>query len=580
MSWSPMLTQRRVQSPVRPMGHQAVGSVQQVVAPSAGGHPAPWLSRMQSSAAALRLDHSPDRLQCGGRPALPAGQSPRSQTRACSPSLGFGGSLASQAAQRMNGKAQALAAPAGPPVTMLSTSALQTGSMRVPQAVLRKDEAPQSFVPAPKAASARTGAPQLIWTPKVVPSTAPTTQGVPSPAMPPQSRSGSPMLPTRAGSPIASPRHPPPEKAVKTFAGRQPSAPATPAVATRQPMSVKAWPGQRDQASLGTQKALQDDVKLRLRSMPNFNSGKEAVQDSRPVVFALGGTGGSMQAPVGKHAALASRLPQSGSLQVPCGGVSARATLPHVSAKPGVDAIDAVLQATLQNDLSLQKLTFNRLGPGEYLVEGRRVIITWAPSARGGGPADLLVCEKGVGTSPSSDQKVTSASEGEEESDQVAPPLLEAAPEMPLPAYLRQAADVNAALGASAVARIPQEKRLSFNAPGVDVQERESADLMVRCASMRQAVEEARLRAHAAEAYESGRPLAPLWQRKAGTISVPQSPSGAYRNAQAWSRQGERPAGGVRLAETLASLENRRQALEEEEESDESNNGSDSDVPD
>jgi len=237
---------------------------------------------------------------------------------------------------------------------------------------------------------------------------------------------------------------------------------------------------------------------------------------------------------------------------------------------PAADPIDAAVLAFLASEKSLEKLNVRRLGPGQYEVDGRRVVTRWAPGVPpGGSAADLLVSEEGVG-SPTNARSIALLVSGVEEKP------AQDVMETPLPAYFRQAADVSAALrgfglGAPAVARIPQEQRLSFQGPGVDVQERESADLMVRCASMKQAVEEARLRAEAAEAYESGRG----WQ---GSMSVPASPGAGLpretfsREMKTWSRAAERPLAASRLADRLARLEGRyeKELFEEEEDTEES----------
>jgi len=157
-----------------------------------------------------------------------------------------------------------------------------------------------------------------------------------------------------------------------------------------------------------------------------------------------------------------------------------------------VDSVDIMVSKLLQgmDHEALSRLMVRRLTVGKYEIDGRQVSIYWAPpSGEGSAAADeLLVREDEVG--------------GEEGS-----------PEVSLPAYLLQAANVAAALrgrvpGASAVTRIPQEKRLTFSTPGSDALE--SLDVLQRCASMRKACEEAALRERAAEAYENGMQYVPL----------------------------------------------------------------------
>jgi len=241
---------------------------------------------------------------------------------------------------------------------------------------------------------------------------------------------------------------------------------------------------------------------------------------------------------------------------------------------PAADPIDAAVVALLQQEKLLKGLIVKRLGPGQYSVEGNRVVVRWAPGMPPGrSAADLLVSEEHTGNSPSAGKKRTALFSGQDELEQ---DILE----IPLPVYLRQAADVKATVGgrggANAVSRIPQAQKLSFGGPGVGIEERESADLVVRCASMRQACEEARLREAAAELYNGGPPQQfqqhpqrmASWQ---GPISAPCSPAiGSHRELQVYNQQAQRPKGGVRLAEALARLEGRRPEPSEDSDSDES----------
>lgn len=160
------------------------------------------------------------------------------------------------------------------------------------------------------------------------------------------------------------------------------------------------------------------------------------------------------------------------------------------------------------NQELLPRLRVRRLGAGKYEVDGRKLSLRWGPRFGGRsescdgpqkgnnnnytkGPPDLCVSEDEV-----------AGKEG-------------LADWVPLQAYLQQAASVVAALdgrvpGVPAVARIPQEKRLTFDSPGDGATEGagarsdDGADVLQRCASMRKACEEARLRERAAEAYEHG----------------------------------------------------------------------------
>lgn len=127
-------------------------------------------------------------------------------------------------------------------------------------------------------------------------------------------------------------------------------------------------------------------------------------------------------------------------------------------------------------------LRVRRFAANKYELHGRNVILRWGPR----GDADsseLFVREEG-------------------QADWV-----------PLQAYIQQAANVAAALkgrlpGVPAVARIPQEKRLTFGSPGTSddgaTNMEDCLDVLQRCASMRKACEEAKLRERAAEAYENG----------------------------------------------------------------------------
>mmetsp|Transcript_120568 Transcript_120568/g.240056 ORF Transcript_120568/g.240056 Transcript_120568/m.240056 type:complete len:842 (+) Transcript_120568:154-2679(+) len=171
-------------------------------------------------------------------------------------------------------------------------------------------------------------------------------------------------------------------------------------------------------------------------------------------------------------------------LSTPVASCKHRASPSHLA-----DNVDLVDQAVWQQLMGLDQdslvhLRVRRFGANRYELDGRNVILRWGP--RGDGDSELFVREEG-------------------QADWV-----------PLQAYIQQAANVAAALkgrvpGAPAVARIPQEKRLTFGSPGASddlaggsINMEECLDFLQRCASMRKACEEAKLRERAAEAYEHG----------------------------------------------------------------------------
>lgn len=133
------------------------------------------------------------------------------------------------------------------------------------------------------------------------------------------------------------------------------------------------------------------------------------------------------------------------------------------------------------------QLKVRKLGAGRYECDGRKLSIRWA--AGSGGPANgdvqLLVREV------------------HEEGEQQRPD--DDSDEVPLDAYLQSAANVATATRgtrASAVARLPKEKRLTFGGGGGNAHELDCLDDMERCESMKKACEEANLREVAAAAYE------------------------------------------------------------------------------
>eukprot|EP00930_Biecheleria_cincta_P095206 TRINITY_DN87207_c0_g1_i1.p1 TRINITY_DN87207_c0_g1~~TRINITY_DN87207_c0_g1_i1.p1 ORF type:complete len:422 (-),score=59.44 TRINITY_DN87207_c0_g1_i1:58-1323(-) len=150
-------------------------------------------------------------------------------------------------------------------------------------------------------------------------------------------------------------------------------------------------------------------------------------------------------------------------------------------AKQEGDDIDKELCAVLKefNQDASSSLKVRRVGDGEYDIDGRRVRLCWTPASMGAG-RELIVQEGGQ-----SDEDTT---------------------DTPLTTYLQQAVAVAASLhgraeGSPVVARVPADKRMTFVAPS-KVSDDPSIE---RVRSMQVACEQARLREHAAEAYESSR---------------------------------------------------------------------------
>jgi len=145
------------------------------------------------------------------------------------------------------------------------------------------------------------------------------------------------------------------------------------------------------------------------------------------------------------------------------------------------DPLDLMLAAGLAtlDRASAFKLMLRRLGGGKYEIDGRRVTLRWGDL---GGAPGLVACEDEVKDTASG--------------------------EMPLTAYLSQAANVAASLcGQRAdmpkIARIPKEQRLTFATESTDTAALKLDDVgNERCESMRIACEQAMLREQAAEAYE------------------------------------------------------------------------------
>jgi len=458
---------------------------------------------------------------------------------------------------------------AGPLTARVRTTPAQV-TTRIPAKPGRSTESSPALISSEQ--ESRPSPPQVIWKPRnVSPSASSAVTRTSSPQVPtPALRSPPQPEPVRTETPKPSQ---PAETERRNIAGvmlsprgGRPDRDATTPVKVATTRPVQTVTGQWFTANRS--------AVSRMKSVPDMSSKSE-----RPAILVAGGSvSAAPPRPTSKVAAASWQpvtVPPSLSSVESQGDLrdqlqkSQRNLAPRL-AVAAADPIDAAVLAFLASEKSLEKLSVRRLGPGQYEVDGRRVSARWAPGVPpGSSAADLLVSEEGVG-SPTKARTIAMLVSGVEEK------TAQAVMETPLPSYFRQAADVSAALsgfgrGAPAVARIPQEQRLSFRGPGIDVEERESADLMVRCASMRQAVEEARLRAEAAEAYESGRG----WQ---GSMSVPVSPAAGLsretipRETKTWSKAAERPLAASRLADRLARLEGRyeKELFEEEEESEES----------
>jgi len=480
---------------------------------------------------------------------------------------------------------------AGPLTARVRTTPAQV-TTRIPAKPGRSTESSPALISSEQ--ESRPSPPQVIWKPRnVSPSASSAVTRTSSPQVPtPALRSPPQPEPVRTETPKPSQ---PAETERRNIAGvmlsprgGRPDRDATTPVkvATTRPVQTvtgffASWPAEPDfwqclqpEHGEGQWFTANRSAVSRMKSVPDMSSKSE-----RPAILVAGGSvSAAPPRPTSKVAAASWQpvtVPPSLSSVESQGDLrdqlqkSQRNLAPRL-AVAAADPIDAAVLAFLASEKSLEKLSVRRLGPGQYEVDGRRVSARWAPGVPpGSSAADLLVSEEGVG-SPTKARTIAMLVSGVEEK------TAQAVMETPLPSYFRQAADVSAALsgfgrGAPAVARIPQEQRLSFRGPGIDVEERESADLMVRCASMRQAVEEARLRAEAAEAYESGRG----WQ---GSMSVPVSPAAGLsretipRETKTWSKAAERPLAASRLADRLARLEGRyeKELFEEEEESEES----------
>lgn len=151
----------------------------------------------------------------------------------------------------------------------------------------------------------------------------------------------------------------------------------------------------------------------------------------------------------------------------------------------GMDQVLILHLVAVDQEAPVQ-LKVRKLGAARYEIDGRRVTMRWKPGSGTQGAAELVLLAR--------EDHEGGAKLGEE---------------VPLEVYLRSAANVASSLagpGAAAVARIPQEKRLTFGgcSASVDSSALENMDVLQRCESMRKACEEAKLREWAAEAYEHG----------------------------------------------------------------------------
>ncbi|CAE7233675.1 unnamed protein product [Symbiodinium natans] len=145
------------------------------------------------------------------------------------------------------------------------------------------------------------------------------------------------------------------------------------------------------------------------------------------------------------------------------------------------DPVDQLLGNALRmlDAAASSKLVLRRLGPGRYEIDGRRVTLRWEQ-----GGAGLVVIEDEVLDARGS--------------------------AMPLVAYLKSAGNVAASLSGQRadmpkIARVPKSQRLTFDDDAPAEQNLASQIEKLgseRCESMRLAVEQARLREEAAEAYE------------------------------------------------------------------------------
>lgn len=205
------------------------------------------------------------------------------------------------------------------------------------------------------------------------------------------------------------------------------------------------------------------------------------------------------------------------------------------------DVIDRMVLAHLMaiDQEASSRLNVRRLGAGKYEIDGRCVSLRWGTCSEQGvaEAVQLVVCEGEVGGD-----------------------LANCPAQMPLAAYLQQASNVAASLkgrvpGAPAVARIPQEKRLTFgNSSSAASGSVESLDVLQRCASMRKACEEARLRERAAEAYENGVP----WQTP---VQEPISDKRLPRRSRAASDEVITPTLPPRASREIVNVQQGKSAL-------------------
>lgn len=169
--------------------------------------------------------------------------------------------------------------------------------------------------------------------------------------------------------------------------------------------------------------------------------------------------------------------------------------------------------ATLEQETSCG-LAVRHVGLGCYDIEGQRVHLRWGPAPSSGGRPSCSGA-----SSPRGDKNINMELFVCE--DQGSGVGAGTVAEMPLPAYLRHCRDIKAAVsfrdsvpGAPAMSCIPQDMRLTFYGGSceVAVAEEMASDGELdgharRCASMRKACEEARIREEAALAFNAKRPL-------------------------------------------------------------------------
>lgn len=160
--------------------------------------------------------------------------------------------------------------------------------------------------------------------------------------------------------------------------------------------------------------------------------------------------------------------------------------------------VDHALAGALKslNPDALSRIGIERMHAGKYVIDGRTVTLRRRTTIMRGFDTELEVCEEGVLGDPKHGYPT-------------------------LPQYLQQVADVLAMLlgsyaqNASAIVRLPKEKRLTFKADSLSSMG-SPVNMAKRYTSMLKACE-ARLRAEAAAAYESSRSRPSVQLPKAGS---------------------------------------------------------------